>query len=201
MVELSQSEYARAVRGIPVTPGAPPQTPPLLLGLSAVARTAVRRVHTESPDVAVAYFNRRVAKWRAAGPRAAGTTNAFGRRLDQYVEWDRLAGLPVDRVDVCSTVPVGRSTWVRATAHVVGLEGDGHARPRVVIWDTEPCDSVTAALVALPALEATVRLVDPHIEVIDVWQLGTGCQYAVSASAARARAQEAEFRVLRSVMG
>jgi hypothetical protein len=77
MAHVSQADFARAARGAEVSAGESAEIEPIIGGVSSVARAAVRRVHKESPQAAVAYFNGKTAKWLLVGGWTAGAVRAY----------------------------------------------------------------------------------------------------------------------------
>jgi hypothetical protein len=192
MPELSQAEFTRAVRGARIVPGADPRIEPVLMGITSVAHAAVRKVHRDSPAVALAYFNSRVAKY-AGGP-AWSAARAFGAALGRYVAWEATVGAPVrvdgsgDGIDVKLVVPFGPGDAVRAISHVVVDDGAGGSEARIVLWDELRLDQRSAEMIALPILEAAdARYGGGTTSVVKVWHVALNHAVSVAPTAARAR--------------
>ncbi len=192
MAEASQAEFARAARGAQVTAGEAAEVEPVVLGVSSVARTAVRRVHQESPLAARAYFSSKVSKWLLAGGRAAATAQTYRGSLDRYIAWD--GGSGDARLDVGfreSAIFFAPGDGVRALAHVVRDLGGGQREARVLLWDDLPLDRRSAEMIALPVIERVDRVIGAgSTATVGVWQLAMNERIAVQVPAAQARRPE-----------
>jgi hypothetical protein len=191
MAELAQAEYARAVRGAPVTPGEPPDVDWFILGMGHSARAAMRWVHKKSAAVGRSYLAGKFARFFGQGGGAAGTARSLTQCLERYIRWDVQAGSwgSAVRFDLPETVDFG-SGQVRAIGNMVRVDG---TEARMILCDDLPIDVRMAEMLALPIFEC----VDAHFgsgtaDVIHVWQLGTDQRVAVRRAAAEARRGEVQ---------
>jgi hypothetical protein len=190
MPELSQSDFTRGVRGAKVVPGQISNIEPILKGLSSISRAAVRRVHKESPDAALAYFADKTARFRLSGGRPAAAAGSFHRSLLRYIEWDGI-GEAAD-LDVTATVPFG-SGRVRARAHVVLGDGDERRCARLLLWDDLSLDERAAEMIALPIVECVnAQYGQEKTAEVQVWQLALSQRYSVEPMVAQARRVDVE---------
>jgi hypothetical protein len=189
MADVSQAEFCRAVRGGSVRVGETPDVEFFVLGLSSVARAAVRRVHKDSPAAARAYFGSRVAQFLQRGGTGAATARSFGNSVDRYIQWDGTAPpAPPTRLDLGHHVTFGVGNSIRALAHVVVEDGQGQHVARLLLWDDLSLSSADAEMLALPVLEcAEARLGAGSVSRVEVWQLGTNQREVVNPATARAR--------------
>lgn len=188
MSEVPQADLARAIRGGVVDDSS--EIEPVVLGISSVARAAVRRVHRTSPHVARAYYSGKVAGYLSQGGSAAATARSYGDSIDQYILWDSQAGgWGADiRCDVPSKITFAPGDMVRAIGHIVLNAQPGEVEVRMLLWDELPFDQKAAEMLALPVLEA----VDANYgagatKLVHVWQLAQGQQAVVLPGAAQAR--------------
>jgi hypothetical protein len=186
MAELSQAEFARAVRGAAVAPGEPPDVPFFILGMGQSARAAMRRVHKSSAAIARSELAGKFARFFGQGGGAAATAQSLTDCLDRYIRWDTQAGGwgRGIRYDLPQTVSFGTGE-VRAIGNIV--LGDG-SEARMILCDELPIDQRTAEMLALPIFEC----VDAHFgagtcQLVRVWQLATNQRIAVRSAAASAR--------------
>jgi hypothetical protein len=191
MLQLSQAEFTRAARGATVTPGADPDIEPVLMGITSIARTAVRKVHRTTPAAAVAYYNAGVAKY-AGGP-AWPTARAYAMALNRYIAWDAAVARPMrpDGIDVKLTVPFGHGDAVRAISHIVVDDGTHGSEARIVLWDELRIDQRSAEMISLPILKAAdARYGAGSTSVVRVWQVAENQAVAVARTVAEARRSE-----------
>jgi hypothetical protein len=188
MPEVRQSEFTRAVRGAHVVAGALPPVEPVVMGLSSCARTAVRRVHQQSPAQAQTYLAGRYAQYR--GGRVWPAAKSYLDSLDRYIAWDAAVGAPMraDGIDRKLTVPFGPGDAVRAICHVAIGDGSGGTEARIILWDELTVSAYEAEMIALPVLEAA----DAEYGVesttsVSVWQVAQGQQERVLPAAAQAQ--------------
>jgi hypothetical protein len=194
VADVSQAEFCRAVRGGAVIIGTPPPVEPLVLGLSSISRTAVRRVHQQSPVNALAYFDNKAAPYFAGGGGVAATAQGFRDSVERYIQWDATA--PPAELDVSDIVGFGPGNSVRARGHVVVDDGAGLKEARLLLWDELPISAAEAELVALPVLECVeARLGVGSVSRVEVWQLSTSQRETVLPTTARGR-QSAVQQVL-----
>lgn len=186
MAHVTQSEFARAVRGGAVTVGVPPPVEPLVLGLSSIARAAVRRVHKQSAAAATQYFDQKASGYLNSPGPVGATAQRFRDSLDRYIQWDATA--PAAHLDISNVITFGSGNSVRALAHVTVDDGNGAFESRVLFWDDLALATADAEVIALPVLEsAETRLGLGTVSRIQVWQLGTNTAETVLPAAARAR--------------
>jgi hypothetical protein len=86
MAHVSQPDFARAARGAPISRGRA-GIEPIMGGTSSMARCAVRNVHRESAEAAMAYFDRSTAKWLLLGGSAGAAVRTHHNGLAR-AEWD-----------------------------------------------------------------------------------------------------------------
>lgn len=189
MADVTQAEFCRAVRGGSVSVGSVPPVEFFVLGLSSVARAAVRKVHKNSVAFARTYFGNSVATFLQSGGPAAATARSFGASLDRYIQWDATAApAPPTRLDLGNVVAFGAGNSVRALTHVAVEDGAGGYIARLLLWDDLPLSAPQAEMLALPVLEcAESHLGAGTVSRIEVWQLGTNQQESVTPAAARAQ--------------
>jgi hypothetical protein len=189
--ELAQADFMRGIRGEKVVPGQTPKIQPVLGGISSISRTAIRRVHQESPDSARVYFEGAIAKFVLMGDRAAATCDTYRRSVNRYIEWDGGSG-DAD-IDLKLVVPFGPEDRVRAIAHVAREVGEDAWEGRVLLWDDLPLGSTAAEIIALPIVECVenVHGVD-SVVAVDVWHLARREKERVERNAALARRPDVE---------
>lgn len=191
MPELSQADFTRGVRGDRIVPGQTPNIEPIVKGISSVSRAAVRRVHDETPDAALAYFADKVAKFRLMGGRPAATAASYRQSLLQYIEWNG-NGQAAD-LDIKGLVAFGPEDRIRAIAHVV-LDNGGDSRDaRILLWDELPLDQRAAEMIALPIVECVnAEYGTGQTANVEVWQLAMGQRYSVEPAVAEGRRGDVE---------
>jgi hypothetical protein len=193
--EVSQAEFALAARGAQVIPGAGPMPGDVALGISSVARTAVRRVHQHSPAIARSYFNGMVARYLLGGGSGAATARSYATSLNQYISWD--GGSGAADLDVGFRAPAiifAPGDGVRALVHVLQPPGgSGQLNARVLLWDELPLDVRSAEMIALPVVERVNSVYGPGIlTTVEVWHLARQQQFTVSPTAAQTRRTEVQ---------
>ncbi len=186
MADARQAEFCRAVRGAAVTVGAPPPVEPLVLGLSSIARAAIRRVHRQSAASAVAYFDSRASGYLQSPGAVGAAAQSFRDSVQRYIQWDATAA-PA-QLDLSQQISFGAGNSVRALAHVVVDDGTSSTNEvRVVLWDDLPVTANQAELIALPVLECVEgHLGAGTVSRVEIWQLGTNQREAVTPASARA---------------
>lgn len=191
MANLSQSEFARAVRGAPVTPGEPPDIDFVVLGMGQSTRAAMRRVHKSSAALARSELAGKFARFFGQGGAIAATARSLTDCLDWYIRWDAQVGSWGNgvRFDLPETVSF-QTGEVRALGHMVLKDG---LEARMILIDDLPIDQSDAEMLALPVSEC----IDAHFgagtcELVHVWQLGTHQRIAVRPAAAQARRSDIE---------
>jgi hypothetical protein len=193
MADVSQADFTRAVRtGVAVT-GDEGDIELVVRRLSTVSRTAVRKVHRESPAAARAYFARMVAQHLLAGGGEAAMARGYGQSLDTYIGWDGGSGSADLDVGLRRDPVFFGANSVRAIAHVVHDHGEGGREARILLWDELPLDQRAAEIIALPIVER----VDANFGAgattdVEVWQLAQRQRYSVLPATAQAQRPEVE---------
>jgi hypothetical protein len=186
VAHVTQAEFCRAVRGGAVNVGSPPPVEPLVLGLNSIARSAVRKVHQQSPANSLAYFDKKAAPYFAGGGGIAGTAQSFRECVERYIRWDATAA-PA-QLDISEVIAFGTGNSVRARAHVVLDDGTGSKEVRLLLWDELPVSAMEAELLALPVLAcAEARIGAGSVSRAEIWQLATNQREVVVPATARAR--------------
>jgi|SRR6188472_1127411 len=189
--ELAQADFMRGVRGEKITPGQTPVIEPILGGISSISRTAIRRVHQESPAAARSYFSGAIAKFVLMGDRAAATCHTYTASVERYIDWDGGSG-DAD-IDLKLAVPFGPDDRVRAITHVAREVADDEWVGRVLLWDDLPLNTKAAEMIALPNVECVDHLYGNGSAVaIEVWHLARGEKERVERDAALARRSDVE---------
>jgi hypothetical protein len=181
MVELSQGDFARAARGGSLDLSDVEQ---FLLGISSQARSAVKRVHSQSVDEARTYLRTRFGQY-FGGP-ADATARSYLSSFEAYVGWDATAESCEKGVQtLIDFLPEGA---VRGRADIIFARDPDQFEPRVLLWDELRLSRESAEIIALPSLLAVEqRYGDNSVPFVDVWQLATGQRERVEADVARAR--------------
>jgi hypothetical protein len=191
VAEIPQATFTRAVRGDNVKAGVVPDIEPVVKGISSISRAAVRKVHKESPELALSYFAGKVSRFLLMGGRPAATADTYRNSLLQYIDWDK-AGEAAD-LDVGARVSFGNGNWVRARSHVVIERNDESREARVLLWDDLPLNEASAEMIALPIVECVnSQYGDGSVGVIEVWQLARSQRYSVAPASAEARRGDVE---------
>jgi hypothetical protein len=189
VAHVSQADFTRAARGSTVLAGKGQEIEPILGGISSVSKCAVREVHRNSAEAAVAYFNGRTAKWLLQGGWAAATVKTYRVSLDQYIAWDGGSG-GAESFDLGTKMPAilfAPNDSVRALAHVVRDLPEGR-EARVLLWDDLLLDQNSAELIALPIVERVENVYGTgSIARVEVWQLAQPQRLAVLPQTARSR--------------
>lgn len=181
MRPLSHGDFARAVRGGSLDIS---EIEEFLLGMSAQARSAAKKVHSESVDRARAYLEGRMAQ-HLGGP-AEETARGYLASFETYVAWDGAAEPCEKRVQEIVAFPADRP--VRGRADILFDCGLGRYEPRFLLWDDLRMDRSAAEMIALPCLRAVEqRFGDGSVAFVDVWQLATRQSERVAATDAAAR--------------
>ncbi len=181
----------RAVRGEKIVPGQTPVIEPVVMGISSISRTAVRRVHQESPAAARAYFAGKISKFLLMGGRPAATASTYSTSVDRYIEWD--GGGAEAEIDLKAVVAFSPDDRIRAIAHVVLETGEEVREARVLLWDDLSVSADAAEMIALPVLECVDSECGNGTTVaVDVWQLARGEKHRVERDRALARRSDVE---------
>src|SRR4051812_26618169 len=193
MTDLSQSEFGRAARGAPITPGDPPDIEYFLLGMRSSAGAALRRVHTESPDLARSRFATKMSGFLLQGGAVAAFARALRACLDQYIQWDGEAAPAVMLPTKGKPIEFSGGHIVRARPDVVLERETGTYEARALLWDDLALDRRAAELIALPIVEyVEEEYGQGSTAVARVWQLETGEQQSVAPEEAEARRGDVE---------
>jgi len=186
MAEVSQVDFARAVRGS-LPSALDGEIEPIIGGISSIARCAVRDVHRKSPQAAMAYFNGRTAKWALLGGSAASAVRTYHDSLAQYIAWDGGSGsADLDIGLRAGAIVYAPGDGVRAFAHVVRDLGSAGREVRVLFWDELPLDRPSAEMIALPVLDRIDGMFGVGATAqIDVWQLARPHRFTVLPATAR----------------
>jgi hypothetical protein len=191
MKPLSQGDFGRLVRGGTLDE----QIERVLMMMWNYARSAARRVHTESVEQARAYLRTNLAQFMG-GP-AASTARSYLRSFETYVEWDATA-YPIEsgaQVEI-SFAPEG---VIRGRADMVFVRGPERYSGRLLLWDELPMTREAAETIALPSLRAVQRrYAEGMVPFVEVWQLATGQAERVDADSAAARDDDVR-RILRGL--
>jgi hypothetical protein len=196
MVNLSQAEFTRLARGDIITPGIEPPTEYFILGIRSSAGGCVRRVHSESVEMARSRFASVNGHYLFGGGAAAAAARAYRQCLERYISLD---GTGAEAVDLPSKgVPVAfePGNIVRSRPDVVlGPNEDGLYEVRVLLWDELALDRASAEVIALPALEY-VRSTQGADAIVRIWQLATQQEEIVSPDEADGRRGDVEALLL-----
>ena len=181
----------RGVRGERIVPGRAPDIERAVKGISSISRTAVRRVHQESPEAAEAYFSGKIARFRLMGGRPAATAATYSESVARYIAWDG-EGAEAE-IDIKDTVAFGPEDRVRAIAHVVLETEDDVRMERVLLWDDISVSVESAEMIAIPVLECVDRnFGDGTARAVDVWQLARDEKHRVERDRALGRRNDVE---------
>jgi hypothetical protein len=192
MVNINQSEFGRAVRGIP--PGGSLDIEYFLLGMRSSAGAAIRRVHDESPDRARAGLAAKMSDFLLQGGAVAAFAQSLQGCLEQYIAWDGgIAAAYVAAPTKGTPITFDPGNIVRARPDVVLDDGSGAYEARVLLWDDLTLDRKAAEMIALPVVEYVEGKFGPgSTSSVSVWQLVTGEQESVAPPDAEARRADVE---------
>jgi hypothetical protein len=189
MAHVSQADFARAVRGGTVAAAEGQEIEPIVGAISSVSRCAVREVHRNSPEAAIAYFNGKTAGWVLQGGWLAATVRTYRVSLDQYIAWDG-GSSSAESFDLGTRMPpilFAPGDSVRALAHVVRDLPAGR-EARILLWDDLPLNAESAEMIALPVVE---RIENVHgtgsTAQVEVWHLAQPQRVSVLPQAAQSR--------------
>ena len=196
MVNLSQAEFTRLARGDEITPGVEPPTEYFILGIRSSAGACIRRVHSESVEMARSRFASKNGHYLFGGGPAGAAARAYRQYLERYISLDGTAAEAVDLPSKGVAVSFEPGNIVRSRPDVVlGPNEDDEYEVRVLLWDELALDRASAEMIALPALEY-VRNTLGSDAVVCVWQLATQQEEIVSADEADARRPDVEALLL-----
>jgi hypothetical protein len=192
MAELSQAEFGRVARGASINPGNPPDVEWFILGMRQSAIAAVRRVHSQSPDDARAYFQGKASGFYLQGGAAAATARSYRDCIERYIAWDGQAATAEATPTKGIEVRFSPDHVVRARPDVV-LGGPGTYEARVLLWDDLPLGPDAAELIALPAVGyVESEFGKDKAAPVSVWQLATSDRESVGPAAAEGRRSDVE---------
>jgi hypothetical protein len=179
-------------RGDKITPGAGPDTEYFILGIRSSAGACVRRVHSESVEMARSRFASTNGHHLFGGGPAAAAAQAYRRCFERYISLDGAAAEAIDLPSKGVVVSFSPGNVVRSRPDVVlSPDANGLHEVRVLLWDELAIDNTSAEMIALPALEYVRSTLDANA-VVRVWQLAREQEEIVSPEQADARRADVE---------
>lgn len=157
------------------------------------AASAVRRLHRDGAEAAVAQLNAafdRSSHWGPGGPsRARSWANSIRECFQSYAELVTGDSRPTLGMPVTTDVDVGEHT-IGVSLDVILLDPNGYVG-RYLLWDTPTLNQDDAELLAAPIVLALQReLGDDRVAGVEIWHLRSRRQTLVHAAAALARVGE-----------
>lgn len=192
MADLAQAEFTRVARGGTISKS-PLPSEKLVLGIASSSHAAIRRVHNDSPDQALAVLAVKLRKWLLKGGTTAQAARHYQGCVETYIGWDGVAAPAVETPAKGVEIPYGESV-VRSRPDVI-LEADdsGRHEVRVLLWDELGLDGNAAELIALPAVDRVEETYGADsVAVVKVLHLPTLALEEVSEDAAKARRDDVE---------
>lgn len=191
--DLSQADFCRLARGGDLAPPGGLPAEKIVLGISSASHAAVRRVHNETPEIALSNLAGTLRKYFLSGGQPAQTARHYQECVETYIAWDGQAAPATE------TPARGKSIGydggiVRARPDVIlGDDGTGEYEVRVLLWDELPLKRDSAELIALPAVERVEETYGPgKVAVVNVFHLATNDLEQVAADSAHARRADVE---------
>lgn len=186
--DLSQADFCRLARGGDLAPPGGLPAEKIVLGISSASHAAVRRVHNETPEIALSNLAGTLRKYFLSGGQPAQTARRYQGCVESYIAWDGHAAPATE------TPARGRAIGydggiVRARPDVIlANSGTGEYEVRVLLWDELPLDRDSAELIALPAAERVEETYGPgKVAVVKVLHLAINNLEEVAADSAHAR--------------
>jgi hypothetical protein len=187
MADLAQAEFTRLVRGGTISTGAPLPSEKLVLGIASTSHAAIRRVHKESPEQALAVLASKLRRWFLMGGNAALTARRYQECVEAYIEWDGVAAPATETPSRGLEIAYGDSV-VRSRPDVILAKGDEGYEARVLLWDELPLTKQASELIALPAVDRVEETYgEGSVAIVKVLHLATGQLEEVAEDAAKQR--------------
>jgi hypothetical protein len=192
MANLAQAPFTRLARGGHISSSSLPSEK-LVLGIASTSHAAVRRVHNETPNQAIAVLALKLRKWFLMGGNAAQAARHYQDCVESYIHWDGTAAAAVE-TPAKGTQTIYGDSIVRSRPDVI-LEpnGTGRHEVRVLLWDELGLTQDAAEMIALPAVD---RVEDTYgegsVAVVKILHLPTLRLEEVAEDAAKARRGDVE---------
>lgn len=162
-----------------------------------VASSAVRRLHREGPEIAVAELNRKFDRspyWGRGPAQARGWADVVRACFQTYVELASEDARPTIDVPVNVDVPTGDNT-VGVSLDVVLLDPEGYVG-RYLLWDAVQLTQDSAELLAAVVVRALqLELGDDRVAGAEIWHLRSAEQIFVDAPTALGRLHDIQVIV------
>ncbi|HSS33614.1 MAG TPA: hypothetical protein VLL27_10070 [Solirubrobacterales bacterium] len=193
MADLPQADFCRLARGGTLAPPGGLPAEKVVLGISSASHAAIRRVHNETPEIALSNLTGTLRKYFLSGGPAAETARRYHDCVETYIDWDEAASPATETPHKGAHIAYGEHIVRSRPDVILGDDGTGEYEVRVLLWDELGLNQAAAEVIALPALDRVEETYGAgKVAIVKVLHLPTRHLEEVAEDAARARRPDVE---------